>query len=195
MPVKRQITEPDGVFFITVTCYKWIPLFAITNGYDLVYKWFDHLKTKGHYVSGYVIMPNHLHALIAFRNTAQSVNTIVGNGKRFMAYDIVKRLQVRKEESLLHQLEIAVEAKDRERKKKHEIWEDSFEWKECRTTSFMRQKVEYMHNNPVRGKWKLAGAVHEYEHSSAKYYLAGMQGRYPVLDFCEIADLDLTKPL
>ncbi|MBI5371964.1 MAG: hypothetical protein HZA79_08050 [Sphingobacteriales bacterium] len=195
MPVKRQITEPAGVFFITFTCYRWIPLFEITKGYDLVYKWFDHLKSKGHYISGYVIMPNHLHALIAFRNTAQSVNTIVGNGKRFIAYDIVKRLSLQKEESLLYQLEIAVEAKDRERKKKHEVWEDSFDWKECRTNAYMKQKTDYMHNNPVRGKWRLAGAAHEYEHSSAQYYLTAQQGRYPVLDYCEIADLDLTKPL
>jgi len=40
--------------------------FKITNGYDAVYSWFDHLKSKGHYITGYVIMPNHLHVLIAF---------------------------------------------------------------------------------------------------------------------------------
>ena len=72
MPVKRMITEPDGVYFITITCHQWLPLIDQTNGYDLVYNWFDHLKGKGHYINGYVIMPNHLHALIAFRNTGQS---------------------------------------------------------------------------------------------------------------------------
>jgi len=92
MPVKRKITEPDGVYFITLTWHQWLPLIEKTNGYDLVYNWFDHLKTKGHFINGYVIMPNHLHALIAFRNTSQSINTIVGNGKRFMAYEIIKRL-------------------------------------------------------------------------------------------------------
>jgi hypothetical protein len=80
-----------------------------------VCKWFDHLKDKGHYINGYVIMPNHLHALIAFRNTGQSINTIVGNGKRFMAYEIIKRLEKQGETKLLHQLTLSVEAKDRER--------------------------------------------------------------------------------
>ena len=37
-------------------------------------------------------MPNHVHALISFKATEQSINTIVGNGKRFIAYEIVKRL-------------------------------------------------------------------------------------------------------
>lgn len=83
MPVKRRITEPDGVYFITLTCHQWLALIEKTNGYDLIYNWFDHLKSKDHYLIGYVIKPNHLHALIAFRNADQSINTIVGNGKRF----------------------------------------------------------------------------------------------------------------
>ena len=106
MPVKRQITEPDGVYFITFTCYQWLPLIAQTNSYDLVYNWFDHLKSKGHYITGYVIMPNHVHALIGFRNTGQRINTIVGNGKRFIAYEIINRLRQQKEDKLLHQLHL-----------------------------------------------------------------------------------------
>jgi len=101
-----------------------------------VYNWFDHLKGKGHFISGYVIMPNHIHALIAFRNTGQAINTIVGNGKRFIAYEIVKRLKEQQEDKLLHRLHLSVEAKDKERNKQHEIWEDSFDWKECRTNEY-----------------------------------------------------------
>ena len=69
----------------------WLPLFETTISYDTVYKWFDH--PDGHYMIGYVIMPNHLHALIDFGNSRKNINTIVSNGKRFMAYEIVKRLQ------------------------------------------------------------------------------------------------------
>jgi len=193
MPVKRMITEPDGVYFITITCHQWLPLIEQTNGYDLVYNWFDHLKGKGHYVNGYVIMPNHLHALIEFRNTGQSINTIVGNGKRFMAYEIIKRLEEKGETKLLHQLNLSVEAKDRERNKKHEVWEDSFDWKECRTHKFMKQKLDYMHDNPCRGKWNLVTDVTEYVHSSAKFYLCNEQGVYQVMNYLELDDIDLTK--
>jgi REP element-mobilizing transposase RayT len=121
MPVKRKITEPDGVYFITFTCCQWLPLIEITKSYDLIYNWFDHLKSKGHYVTGYVIMPNHAHALTGFRNTGQSINTIVGNGKRFIAYEIIKRLNQQDDTKLLHALSLVVEPKDRERNKKHEI--------------------------------------------------------------------------
>ena len=52
-----------------------------------------HLKSKGHKIIGYVIMPNHVHVLIDFIKTHQSINMIIGNGKRFMAFGIVKRLK------------------------------------------------------------------------------------------------------
>ena len=156
---------------------------------------FDHLKSKGHFINGYVIMPNHLHALIAFSNTSQSINTIVGNGKRFMAYEIIKRLERQKETELLQRLNLSVEAKDRERNKKHEVWEDSFDWKECRTHKFMKQKIDYMHDNPCRGKWNLVTGVTEYIHSSARFYLCDEQGAYPIMNFRELDDIDLTKPV
>ena len=36
-----------------------------------VYKWFEYLKQNNHFITGYVIMPNHLHALIAFSNSGK----------------------------------------------------------------------------------------------------------------------------
>ncbi|HEV8286373.1 MAG TPA: hypothetical protein VGQ09_18825 [Chitinophagaceae bacterium] len=69
MPVRREIPYKQGIYFITFTCYRWLPLIELSNGYDLVYKWFDYLKTKNHFVTGYVIMPNHLHVLISFDKT------------------------------------------------------------------------------------------------------------------------------
>lgn len=195
MPVKRQITETDGVYFGTFTCIHWLPLIAQTNSFDMVYNWFNHLKSKGHYIAGYVIMPNHVHALIAFRNTRQSINTIIGNGKRFMAYGIINRLKAQNDEKLLHRLHLLVEATDKERNKKHEVWEDSFDWKECRTNEYMLQKLVYMHDNPCKGKWNLAAAPVDYEHSSARYYITGDQGVYEVFNYCELADIDLTLSL
>ena len=116
-----------------------------------------------------------------------------GNGKRFIAYEIINRLKQKEETKLLHQLNLSVETKDRERNKKHEVWEDSFDWKECRTSKFMKQKLDYMHDNPCRGKWNLVADVTEYKHSSAKFYLSGEQGVYPIMNYLELEDIDLTK--
>ncbi len=60
----------------------------------------DHLKSKGHYITGYVIMPSHVHALIGFCNTGQFINTIIGNGKRFIGYEIINRLEQQQENQI-----------------------------------------------------------------------------------------------
>lgn len=81
------------------------------------------MKKQGHYISGYVIMPNYIHLLVSFIATGQSINTIVGNGKRFMAYEIIKKLTTSKDYDLLDSLASAVEHKRRDNNKKHEVWE------------------------------------------------------------------------
>ncbi|MEJ7911981.1 MAG: hypothetical protein WKF70_02415 [Chitinophagaceae bacterium] len=195
MPVKQTITYNEGVFFITFTCYKWLPLIGLTNSYDLVYKWFDYLKSKGHYCTGYVIMPNHVHTLIGFRRSDKSINKIIGDGKHFMAYEIIKRLEKANEMSLLLQLSAVVEAKDKVRGKKHEVWEDSFDWKECRNQFFIDQKLDYMHNNPCTGKWNLAQCPADYLHSSARFYVTGTKLHYAVTNVGELNDIDLVKKM
>jgi len=190
MPVKHTIPYSSGMFFITFTCHQWQPLIDKVNGYDIVYHWFDHLKSKGHFINAYVIMPNHVHAVISFVNTGQSINTIIGNGKRFMAYEIIQRLQQNGETALLEQLSNRIEARRKENNKQHNVWELSFDWKECRSNDFVWQKLDYLHNNPCTGKWHLALNAIEYLHSSAKYYLTGVQGVFAVTNFMEMQDVD-----
>ena len=190
MPVKHTIPFNSGMFFITFTCHAWLSLIDKVKGHDLLYKWFDHLKEKGHFINGYVIMPNHVHVLISFINTKQSINTIIGIGKRFMAYEIIKRLEVNNEAALLHQLSANVSPIRKANKKIHDVWKTSFDWKDCRSNTFVWQKLNYMHSNPCMGKWQLAVNPIEYQHSSAKFYLTGVQGIYPVINFMEMEDIN-----
>ena len=109
------------MFFITFTCHQWRWLIDKVNGYDIIYNWFVYLKSKGHFINGYVIMPNYVHALISFIHPSQSINTIIGNGKRFMAYEIIKRLEKMNEFEILQQLASNVETTRKENKKLHEV--------------------------------------------------------------------------
>jgi REP element-mobilizing transposase RayT len=186
MPVRREIPYNQGLFFITFTCHQWLPLIEQTNSYDLVYNWFDYLKKQNHRITGYVIMPNHVHVLIDFAKSAKKINTIIGDGKRFIAYDIISRLEKAGKTGILQQLEKAVSAKDKNNGKKHEVWQESFDWKYCETADFAYQKLIYMHNNPCAGKWKLAEDITKYKHSSARYYITGKHAAYEVVDVEEI---------
>ena len=151
------------------------------------------MKGKGHHIAGYVIMHNHLHALIAFTKTEPTINTIIGNGKRFMAYEMVKRLKERGETKMLEMLAEGVGSRDSRRGKLHEVFKPSFDWKECRSQRFVNQKLNYIHNNPCKGKWNLAESPMDYAHSSAKFYLTGEQGVYEVFHSGMLEDIDLTN--
>ena len=48
-----------------------------------------------------------------------------------MAYEIIRRLQQLGETEILAQLSKGVESKRKANKKLHEVWELSFDWKEC----------------------------------------------------------------
>lgn len=190
MSVRKPHLKESGIYFITFTNYRWLSLIQLTNGYDLVYKWFDTLTKNGHEIAGYVVMPNHLHALICFNNPRQALDMIIGNGKRFMAYEIVQRLKDEGNINILEDLSAGVKPKDKSRGKLHEVFQPSFDIKECRTIAFINQKLEYMHNNPLSGKWVLAKDTISYPHSSARYYETEVQGIYPVTNFADIFDKD-----
>ena len=85
MSTRTKHSNLPALFYITLTCHKWLPLYEMTNGYDLVYNWFDVIKTKyGIKTTAYTIMPNHVHCIFFFPKENFDLNKIVSNGKRFM---------------------------------------------------------------------------------------------------------------
>ena len=170
MSIKLTQKETVQTYFCTFTCLHWLHLFQITDLYNGIYQWFNILLEKGNEIEGFIIMPNHLH-ILAFVNTKQNINTMLANGKRFLAYEIVKRLKNQNQKDILKELELAVTPKERQRMKKHRVFEASSDIKPCYTEYFLLQKLNYIHNNPVTGKWKLASLPELYPHSSAAYYL------------------------
>ena len=72
------------------------------------------------------------------------INTIVGNGKRFIAYELVERLKRAGFHDLLESLSSWVNSTDRSLNKKHEVFEPSFDWKECNDERLVEQKLSYI---------------------------------------------------
>ena len=170
MAVKYKHSEEFTTYFVTITCYKWISLFEITNSYDIVYNWFNILKEDGIDIVGYVIMPNHVHTLIHFPSPGYNLNKIIGNAKRFMAYEIVNRLENSTNHKLLEELKSNLTSREINKGQKHKIFKDSFDAKPIYADKFLFQKLDYLHGNPVKVKWTLAKDNVSYEHSSASFY-------------------------
>ena len=94
-------------------------------------------------------MPNHVHVLLYFPQMPKSLNSIISNGKRFMAYEIIKRLKQSNQEEILDILFSGVKKKEKKKGQIHKVFEDSFDAKECFNEKFIYQKLSYIHLNPI----------------------------------------------
>lgn len=114
-------------------------------------------------------MPNHIHAIIHL-NASNNLNKVISNGKRFMAYEIIKRLESQNRNDILIKLNEACSEDDKKKGQLHREFKPSFDPKVILTDKFLQQKLDYIHHNPVSGKWNLAETFIDYEHSSAGFY-------------------------
>ena len=170
MAIRTQHQITDNTWFVTFTCYSWIPLFEITKSYDLVYNWVKLIDEKYNIKTlGIVIMPNHVHLILYLTDSSFNLNKIISNAKRFMAYSIIKRLTQQQNDALLYQLSMACSQKEMAKGQKHKVFEPSFDAKVVYTIGFLYQKLDYIHHNPVKGKWNLCDDFTYYEHSSAAF--------------------------
>jgi REP element-mobilizing transposase RayT len=140
MSTHRNHPEIYETWFCTITCYRWFLLFEESKGYDVVYKWFDALLKQKCHIVAYVIMPNHLHCLLYPTNPGKSLNTLVSNGKRFMAYDLVEKLKERKKDKLIKNLSEGVQENERKKGKKHQVFRLSFDGRLCFDEKMIEQK-------------------------------------------------------
>lgn len=174
MSVKYKHSDVYSIYFCTFTCYDWMPLFEQTKSYDTVYNWFNILKQEKIEVIGYVIMPNHVHCILYFPETGFNLNKVLSNGKRFMAYEIINRLENKNDICTLNILQDALTEREKKKKQLHKVFKDSFDAKPIFSEKFLIEKLNYIHYNPVSGKWKLAEDFISYEHSSASFYEEGI---------------------
>ncbi len=115
MAVKYKHSDIYSMYYCTFTCYNWLPLIENTTSYDIVYNWFSILAKDNINVIAFVIMPNHIHCILYFPNAGFYLNKIIGNGKRFMAYEIISRWKKNNQSEVLKTLSSAIT--EREKKK------------------------------------------------------------------------------
>ena len=170
MATRINEVHKNQAYFITFTCYKFLSLIEMANSYKAFYNWFDYLKNKKVSILSFVIMPNHFHAVLFIPEECdKTINQLVSNGKRFIAYDIIKNLRTQ-ENNILNTLHDGVTSKMAKSGNTHRVFITSFDCKNIFSEKMMLTKLDYIHNNPITGKWNLAVQKTDYKHSSAAFY-------------------------
>ena len=93
---------------------------------------------------GYVIMENHLHLIAAAANLSKEI----GNFKSFTARSIIDLLEKNNANYILNQLEF--HKLKHKIKQDYQLWQEGFHPQAIANEEMFIQKLEYIHNNPVR---------------------------------------------
>ena len=164
---RYTITEPDKPHFMTCTVMEWLPVFTRPDTVQIVLDcWRYQREHEALKLYGYVILENHLH----FIAQAKNLNKCVHSFKSFTARQLIDYLQAHHAERLLTRLRFSKRAHKTDRE--YQFWQEGVHAELIFSEAMMREKLDYIHANPVkRGYVRLP---EHWRYSSASNY-AGLE--------------------
>jgi putative transposase len=169
---RYRFGENENAYFLTCTIVGWIPVFTRPETVQFIYDSWRFLQENGRLtVYSYVILENHLHLVASSSNISKEI----GDFKSFTARRIVDHLEACQITTLLRWLRFLKARHKHDRN--YQVWQEGSHPQQIKDDEMMRQKLEYIHNNPVKRGY-VDEATH-WRHSSARNY-AGLPGLFPV---------------
>jgi REP element-mobilizing transposase RayT len=176
-----QIRDQYAAHFITPTIVDWVDIFSRKLYRDIVIDSISFcIREKALYVYGYVIMTNHLHMIVKSENG--TLSDTIRDLKKYTSRQIVEAIRREPEsrrEWLLHRFEW--NAAQNKRSGENQVWTHENHPEEVHSLKFFNQKLNYLHENPVRAGW--VELPEEYIYSSAKTIIKGLPGLVPISDW------------
>ena len=160
---KYKFLEKDQPHFVTCTVVEWLPLFTNPEVVEILLESLRFLQhERGLTIYAYVIMENHMHMIAS----GEDLGKIMKEFKSFTATQIVTYLKSRNSSDLLRMLQ---RAKLRHKtESKHQVWQEGSHPEMIISDEMMRQKIEYIHNNPAKRGY-VENPIH-WRYSSASNY-------------------------
>lgn len=170
MPRTRyRIRSPRHPYFPTCTVIDWITLFNDPQLVRIVLDSWSFLQDQNRLgLYGYVILENHLHFIA---DSQSDLAQDVASFKSFTARRITEVLSEKGRKYLLDQLHWGKMPHKHDRM--HQVWQEGSHPQQIADEAMLRQKLEYMHYNPVRRGY--VDDPRHWRYSSARDY-AGAEG-------------------
>ena len=170
MRSRYRVCESDRAHFVTGTVVEWLPVFTSAACCDLLVQALEYYRQhKALKIYAWVILDNHFHAILAAPDLVGALQGI----KSFTARQIVDQLEAEGRDWLLNQLQFY---RGKYKPNTHQVWQEGSHPQAIMSDEVMRQKIEYLHNNPIKRGW-VASPEH-WRYSSAHEWLGGAE---PVL--------------
>ncbi|MEL7002330.1 MAG: transposase [Bacteroidota bacterium] len=157
----------NKIYFYTASIYQWKPLLLNDDYKDIIIRSLSYLvKRRKIVVYAFVIMPNHIHIiweLISLNGKEMPHASFM----KFVSHEFLQRLRTCRSSEFDH---YRVEEKSRN----YRFWNEKPMSVFLYTPNVIYQKLDYIHNNPVQGKWSLSYGPLDYRYSSARFYEDGI---------------------
>ena len=168
---RYRITDQHNPYFLTCTIVHWIDLFTRKDYRDIVVQSLNYCIEQKHLiVYSWVIMSNHVHLVVRCEPPGE-MSAFLRDFKKFTSKkiaDTIMEIPESRREWLLDKF--GFEAKRTRRAENYKIWKDDNHAIDL-TDIDMMEKIDYVHNNPVRAGWVDVPA--HYLYSSAIDYAGG----------------------
>lgn len=180
MSEKYKFRDSGGIYFVTSTTVGWVDVFTRPELKHIIIGSLRFCqKEKGLRIHAWVLMPSHLHMIIS--TVDEPLERILADFKKFTSREIIKSVDSAFESRKGWMLELFGEVADHlARVKNYKVWQDGNHPELLTKTKFTRQKMDYIHNNPVAAE--IVGEPENYLYGSARDYFTRQKG-YLAVDF------------
>ncbi|WP_299313042.1 transposase [uncultured Aquimarina sp.] len=174
MSRKYKFHNKEGLYFVSFAVVNWLDVFTRQIYFDILVDSINYCRAeKGMELYAYCFMPNHIH--FVFRSSKEQPMELLRDFKRYTSKKLLERIennpQESKKEWLLWMPVLSyVEGFERAGKKKgninkYQFWQHHNKPIELWSEKVIKQKIDYIHNNPVESgfvtnpiDWKYSSA-------------------------------------
>lgn len=163
---RYRITEGIGVYFITFTITAWLPIFVDERPISILIDSFKHcIEYNDLQITAYVIMSNHLHAVLFDVNfDPENLTKTLTGFRKYTGLRLCDYVDGHFSPSIAAILRTDISV-DRDR----QFWQPGWHAEGIFSQSFLQQKVDYIHMNPCRKG--LVRSPQDWRYSSAAYWM------------------------
>ena len=160
-----QISNPQGIYFLTFQVVGWADIFTRKIYRDILIDSFAYCqKEKELKLHCYVIMSNHVHCIVS---TEANLSDIVRDFKKYTSKTILKEIESPTESRKEWLMMIfKYHAKFNKRVNDVQFWTHENHAVELTTNEMIDSRINYIHQNPVRAA--IVENDFEYLYSSAR---------------------------
>jgi REP element-mobilizing transposase RayT len=176
----RVFTDKHYAYFVTWTVVEWLPIFSESRYREIVLESLDYLRTnKRTQLNAFVVMSSHIHAIF-WPDDGVNLSDVTRDFKRYTSREISGEAQRQDKKELLLSFSNARKENRAKDVSSYQVWQEGSHPEAIFTEKFARQKMDYIHLNPVQAG--LVKTADEWLYSSACAYLLGKE-TYPPIDF------------